>query len=553
MEKIRNFLRKNIWLLILLLSAFAVWSLFVPGLYGFSDDSHIGWLYEMDRVVKMLQLPPRFVPDLSFGFGYPLFNFVYPLPFYVGEIFHLLGFSLVDATKLVFGLTIPLSMWAMYLLLKEFLDWKLALAGAVLYIFAPYRATEIFVRGAIGEIVAFIFLPLIALALVKLTKKETGIKWIGILGLSTAGLVMSHNILAYMFLPFAVILFALLFIFLKGRKLAYLAKSLIGIFLGLLISLYFWLPAIKESALVKYSTVYNYFDHFPTLRQLITPYFGYGASVPGPYDGISFYVGLVGFGVVLTGAFLAIRNWKKYLRSQKIIFFWGVLILAVSVFMMNHRSDILWRLVPLLGYFQFPWRFLVLVVFASPIFLLGLNKLKSSGLVAAIVIFLAIALNFSYFKPERFLGRGDEYFIDRYIPFPAASEQYRQTSEEYLRLPKGTETRPDRNYPRAYADVRANLSIQEINALDAKIQTDYPVEFILNYNKYFFPGWIARIDGEEAEITAGKPFGQVSLRVPGGTHEVVVEYKETPFRKILDLVSLGALAGTLFLVFRKEK
>ena len=158
MEKAKNFLRKNIWLIILLLSIQAVYSLFVHGLYGFSDDSHIGWLYEMDRAVKLLQIPPRFVPDLSFGFGYPLFNFVYPLPFYLGEVFHLIGFSFVDATKLVFGLSIPLSMWAMYLFLREFLDWKLALAGAVLYVFAPYRATEIFVRGAIGEIVAFIFI-----------------------------------------------------------------------------------------------------------------------------------------------------------------------------------------------------------------------------------------------------------------------------------------------------------------------------------------------------------------------------------------------------------
>ena len=239
MEKVKNFLRKNIWLVILLLSVPAVWSLFVPGLYGFSDDSHIGWLYEMDRAVKMFQIPPRYVPDLSFGFGYPLFNFVYPLPFYIGEIFHLIGFSFVDAIKLVFGLTIPLSMWAMYLLLKEFLDWKLALAGAVLYAFAPYRATEIFVRGAIGEIVAFIFLPLIALSLFKLAKKDLGMKWIGILGFSTAGLIMSHNIMAYMFLPFAIALLILRIIFLKGAKLTYLVRSLSGIFLGLLISSYF--------------------------------------------------------------------------------------------------------------------------------------------------------------------------------------------------------------------------------------------------------------------------------------------------------------------------
>ena len=268
---------------------------------------------------------------------------------------------------------------------------------------------------------------------------------------------------------------------------------------------------------------------------------------------MSFYVGIVGLAVIFFGILFAAMDWKKFSQSQKTIFLWGICLLAVSIFMMNHRSDILWRGLPLLGYFQFPWRFLVLVVFSIPIFLLGFSKIQLPGIIALVIVLGAIALNFHYFKPENNLGRTDEYFIDRYIPYPSASEEYRRTSEEYLRLPKGTEERPDRNYPRAYSEVRANLSVREINALDAEIQTDYPVEFTLNYNKYYFPGWIARIDGEKAEISAGKPFGQVSLRVPGGTHEVIVEYRETLFRKILNLISLGALVGTFFLVFRKKK
>ena len=108
-----------IWIIILL-SIPAIWALLVPGFYGASDDLHIGWLFEMNRVIKMGQIPPRFVPDLSFGFGYPLFNFVFPLPFYIAEIFHLIGFSLVDSIKLLFLLSLPLSGVFMYLFLREF-------------------------------------------------------------------------------------------------------------------------------------------------------------------------------------------------------------------------------------------------------------------------------------------------------------------------------------------------------------------------------------------------------------------------------------------------
>ncbi len=215
MQKTKSPLSKYLIPLILLLSIPAIRYLFVYGFFGVSDDLHIAWLYEMDRVIKILQFPPRFVPDLSFGFGYPLFNFVYPLPFYIGELIHLLGFSLVDSVKIVFGLSIPFSMYFMHKFLREFLSENLSLAGSVLYVYAPYRATEIFVRGTVGEILAFVFLPLIALSVVKITQDNTPKKWIGILALATASLVLSHNIMAYMFMPFIILLFTIRVIFIS--------------------------------------------------------------------------------------------------------------------------------------------------------------------------------------------------------------------------------------------------------------------------------------------------------------------------------------------------
>src|SRR5258708_8152814 len=107
-------LEKYWWLFILFFSIPTVWALLVPGFFGVSDDLHVAWLMEMDRTLKSGQFPPRFVPDLSFAYGYPLFNFVYPLPFYIGEVFHTLGLSFVDSTKAVFLITAPLSAIFMY-------------------------------------------------------------------------------------------------------------------------------------------------------------------------------------------------------------------------------------------------------------------------------------------------------------------------------------------------------------------------------------------------------------------------------------------------------
>lgn len=526
----------RLWFLILILSIPAVRYLFVKGYFGVSDDLHIGWLFEMDRVVKSLQFPPRYVPDLSFGFGYPLFTFVYPFPFYVAEIFHLIGFSLVNSVKLVFGLSIPLSMYFMYRLLRVYMKEDFSLAGAVLYVYAPYRALELFVRGTIGEIVAFVFFPLIILSVIKKNPY--------ILALSFAGLILSHNIMAYMFMPFL-----LLFIILNKS----FWTSMKGIVLGLLCSIYFWLPAILESTLMKYDTVFNFYDHYPALKQFITPYWGYGASVPGNYDTMSFYMGIVGILVMAFGLILFVLKQKLFSKTEKIFINWVILIVLVSVFMMNFRSAWFWQNLPLLPYFQFPWRFLAMVTLVSPFFLIVFSKFKKLWPIPYLVIFFAIFLNFNYFKTSEYLGRMDDYYINRYIPVPTASVEYLKTSEEYLRLPKESEVRSIKNYPRAYTEGgEVKLIIRELNLLDAEINTESDEEFILNYNKYNYPGFIASIDGKKVQIESGKPYGQISFSVPRGKHIVKVKYKESPTRLIFDIVSLIVIGACVIIICKKQ-
>lgn len=533
MEKL---ISKNIILIILLLSIPAVRYLFVYGYFGVSDDLHIAWLFEMDRIIKIFQFPPRFIPDLSYSFGYPLFNFVYPFPFYIAEIFHLLGFSLVNSIKLVFGLSIPLSMYFMYKFMRHYLNEEYSLAAAVLYVYAPYRALEMFVRGTIGEIVAFVFFPLILLSVVK--KKPY------LLALSFAGLILSHNIMAYMFIPF-LLLFTLI------NKSFWI--SLKGLLLGLLSSIYFWFPAIYESKLMKYDTVFNFYDHFPALKQFITPYWGYGASVPGNYDTMSFYMGVVGILVVTIGSLIFVLKQKVFSKEEKLFVGWSVFMILVSVFMMNFRSAFLWRNLPLLPYFQFPWRFLAMITLISPIFLIVFAKFNRLKFVPYLVIVMAIFLNFNYFKTSEYLGRNDDYYINRYIPLTSVSEEYKKTSEEYLRLPIATERRPDKLYPRAYTDSSStNLKISEVNSLNTIITSESKDKFSLNYNKYYYPGWVAKIDGKIVKIEAGKPFGQISFNVPAGEHKIEVFYKESLMRFIFDIISLFTIFTLIYIIIKKK-
>ena len=198
-----------------------------------------------------------------------------------------------------------------------------------------------------------------------------------------------------------------------------------------------------------------------------------------------------------------------------------------------------------------------MITLISPIFLLGFSKIKKEKilkLLSLVIVIAAVGLNFNYFKTSEYLGRMDNYYIDRYIPFPTASEAYKETSEEYLRLPKDNEVRPDKNYPRAFTDDDSvKLEIKETSALNAQIITNSDNEFTLNYNKYYYPGWLAKIDGNLVKITPGKPYGQISFLVPSGEHLIEINYKESPNRLIFDIVSLVVFGFSIFLIVRKNK
>lgn len=114
-------MKKYWWLgLILILSFWALAPLFHPGFFPMHDDEQIARLYELHQALSGGQFPPRWVGNLGFGYGYPFYNFYPPLVYYLGEIFYLLGFSLITSTKIVVGLGFVLSGVFIYFLAKEF-------------------------------------------------------------------------------------------------------------------------------------------------------------------------------------------------------------------------------------------------------------------------------------------------------------------------------------------------------------------------------------------------------------------------------------------------
>ena len=151
------------YLLILFIFALLIsWPFFKSGTL-LTDDGH--WavirLAEMVREFKDLQIPPRWSGYLNHGYGYPLFNFVYPAPYYYGSLLVMLGFSYIGAIKFLFILSIFASVLFMFVFVKKIMNRKSAFLASLFYLASPYRLTDLYIRGSLGESLSFILFPLI--------------------------------------------------------------------------------------------------------------------------------------------------------------------------------------------------------------------------------------------------------------------------------------------------------------------------------------------------------------------------------------------------------
>lgn len=567
MGKVRKFFKKELfWLgFIFLLVVWQTRFLFGPGFYTFSDEPHLANLHQMVRAIVGKQLPPRWAPDMSFNFGYPLFNFYYPLPFYLGAFFHLLfKVSLVWSLKLVFFLSVLLSGLACYFLSRKFFNQVSSFAAAVVYLYTPYRAVDLYVRGAVGEMWGFVFMPLVFLAFVDLTQKRN-VRSLIFASFSLAGLMLAHNLTPIIFLPFFVIAVLTYLLFVapgKGRLRAFGFFCLTFIW-GLALSAYCWLPAIFEKRYIQPGTPFNPYDHFPFIRQLIIPSWGYGASVWGPDDQMSFQIGLVNLAAFFVGAWVLVISRKKLIKKQWWLLSLLILLFLTSVFLMNIRSWFIWEWIPLASYVQFPWRFLMLTTFASSL-LVGVSqkliKTKWGKALPLLLAGLSVALTAGYFRPAKRLDVDDDYYLQRFFINQTSSGEsqdlsgeYFNYSEDYLPLTIWTKKRPE-SLPEKIEviDSRAEISVLE------KTPTDFEIGFrglektTLLINSYYFPGWEAKVDGRQTEIWPAYPLGQIELQIPAGEHLVQVRFRKSLFRKIGEAISLSGVLLIIVVGLRQK-
>jgi hypothetical protein len=548
-------------LLIVLLSIFAWAPLVGPAYFLNAHDAphSIFFLNQFDQALRDGVLYPRWGVDFALGYGYPLFNIYSTLAFYVAEVFHLLGASLTGAIKLTYVVAFVLSGLTMYAFGKRVLGAQAGVVAAVVYMYAPYRLLDIYVRSAFAEFCALSFLPLILLLFYDLLQRPSP-RRVVLAGLSYAAVFLTHGATAFIFSMLLVPYVAFLVFSKVGAGWASTLRaaglSAAAALFSLALASISLLPMIAEKGYIVEGQwtqgSYGYAKHFVYPSQLFSPYWGYGYAGEGPNDEMSLQLGMAATTLAIIGAVCSL---PRQSRGRSHLAFFLVASVVVVATMMP-AAEFLWKILPLAAFVQFPWRLLSLAVLTMSVLsggaiqgILGLGSGVDQRLDgrAAILGLAVILVSYGYTLPQytdpsprseqavAIIDFESFYPPDRVGMTIWAQEQPQDTPlvEQYLAGKPLVKAMP----------LTEGVQVETIRhgAASEEVLVNSLGEGELQFLTYYFPGWRGYVDGREVGIYPSGPYGLITMEVPGGEHRVSIRFGETPVRLLGALVSVVSL------------
>lgn len=524
-------------------------------------------LQELDASLKDGILYPRWAPNMAYGYGYPYFNYYAPLARYLAEGFHLfLGLPFAQSVRAAYISGFVLAAAGMYLWTRDLLRaegieeiWArpaAAVAGAA-YAFLPYRLVQVYVRGDLAESLASALFPLSLWALQRFLRSGS-LGSLLIAQAAYAAVILSHNLMAVAFTPIF-LAYGLFLAARLSRPWSGLRRLLAAVLGGLLLSTFYWLPALWESGYVHLERALepgrlDFHEHFVHPQQFLWLNWGYGGSLPGLEDSMSFQLGSLHVALGILALLLAGVGWhlkKQSLLLPHTLFFLGVALFLL--FLITPFSLWLWELLPSMSYFQFPWRLLAPTGLATSL-LVGLSvaflaltsprwaialSLAAMAAIPSLYKDYAQAQGFLRLTPEEERAtlraltsaeRGISHYGD-IIGFTVGGEYMPRAAQIIPRDSSAAATMRSLSEQQKIAAIEppgtARIEYLEHNSYRDRVGIEAREPVSLSFNTIAFPGWVARIDGERAPIAVKGPLGLITLALPAGKHRIELDLEPT--------------------------
>lgn len=531
-------------------AVFLMSSVFREGLMSTHDAKwHTRRTIEMVAMLREGYFPVRWGLELDNHFGIPLFNFLYPLPYYITSIFQFLSVGLITSHKIIEAGPYILGALGFYFLLKD-RSKALAVVISIIYALLPYHFLNIFVRGAIGEVMAISMFPWILVSLSCVDKKKR-LNFLSPLPLALA--ILSHNFLGLLFLIFTLLSIGLVT---KHKKI-----QLYNLLLSIGLSSFFLLPMILERGLLL-SSVNNdfsfiYSDHFVYPKQLLYSKWDYWYSLPGPDDTMSFQLGFASIIAALSGLVCSLMT---RFSNRRLNFYLANYLLAI--YLMLSQSKWVWEAIPLMQSIQFPWRLLSFTTLLTPLIIYETIISVKVKINLKIILLLAIlALGFynvrNYRRPIRY------YTTEEFMEIHRIFQDKTTTAFRGELVPKWAPNeryQPENNgrWPTKTIGISegpTELVLIQESAGDILIETNAENERaeIIIYKNYF-PSWRGvNIDSKELINLYPSEDGSILFNPAVGPAKYRIYLAETPLEKLANIITISSLFILAFLHYYYSK
>ena len=574
MKKIIENIRKDKvihYIIIIAASLIAAIPLINLRIYG-TDDGYVHMLriFGMEQILKEQNFPPFIYSKFANGFGYAINLFYSPIVTYGPLFFRIFGLHYYTCLKLFAYSTILISCFTMYNFLYEVSKKReIAILGAVIYAFIPYRLETIFNRFAIGEFTAYIFFPMLFHGLFNLLKGD-GKKHYYI-AISGVGLILTHTIST----EYSVLL-AILYMILNIRKLKNIEVwKKIGINLLIIITLtaFYTMPIIEHKLFGNYTI----FDS-TSMRSLPSDLQNASISITQLFkdttepEGVDFNLEIP----LVLFAILGIFVFKKISEDLKPEYLKFLLIAVISLYMTNKLFP--WIIMPnVLTTLQFPWRMLAFFEFALSVLcainiytlieMIAKNKeLLRNILFTCFIVIISISMakvNYNYKYEAKKTLSDEEFEKKRIVDEPLSIWSI---NREYLPLNMDKDYIEDRENSTIVLQGQAEISNEQKNGLNLEFDVENVEEgTVLELPYIYYLGYQAEIqefsESNDSIIEIkSKTFESenhfVAIKLGNNIQKahIVVKYKGTIVEKVGYIISgLSTVIIIVICIIKKRK
>jgi hypothetical protein len=485
------------------------------------------------------EIYPRWEEDTNRGFGAPTTSYYPPGVYYITSAFYAISHNWIFALLGTHLLMMIASAIAFLFYIRQFVSNKAAAIATTAYIFLPYHLLDQYQRGAMAELLGFIWMPLMLLFGERLFRRKETVDidedwstgssvFLNIAGLAASygAFLWSHPPTAYQFsLAFGIYMLVLAGLRRDLRGLIFVGCA---IALGVLLSAAYMYPAAMEQDLIHreyvtdtwpYHSTYVFVHHLPYTAaggffRLVDAIWIFGALITIA-SGISIFA-------------LKRRKLPSILWERAILWF---ITGCFASFMMIKYSAFIGRHIPKIDIGVFTWRMLSITTLVAALFAglcahIASEKLTQQKsrrtLFAAFAGFIAFGgIIFSIvavappmvFSPN-FIP-SEEHVNFATIPF--------QAPDNPLDLPHLDRVILNRNH----GEVSVEKWLPESRSIRA-VLTDQDTLFIRTFN---FPGWTATVNGQPMTVKTGEVLKEMNLDLPAGEYQIELNYLNTPVRQ----------------------